>query len=61
MENDSIKLKYANELNNSMAAIRYANERILKLSQRLGRMIPKFQSVDHNITGIYQWYGDYNS
>jgi len=61
MEKDSIKLKYANELNNSMAAIRYANERILKLSQRLGRMIPKFQSVDHNITGIYQWYGDYNS
>ena len=60
MENDSIKLKYANELNNSMNAIRSANERILRLSQRLGRMIPKFQNVDHNVTGIYQWYADYN-
>lgn len=53
--------KYVIELNNAMNAIRAANERLIKLSQRMGRLIPKFQKIDHNTTGIFPWFNEYNA
>ena len=52
---------YVIELNNAINAVRGANENLIKLSQRLGRLIPKFDKVDHAKTGIFYWLNEYNA
>jgi len=38
-----------------------ANERLIRLSGRLGRLIPKFGKVDHSVTGLLPWIMEYQS
>ncbi|MCK4811241.1 MAG: hypothetical protein KAS74_03110 [Methanosarcinales archaeon] len=38
-----------------------ANEKLGKLAQRLGRLIPKFTRVDHSKTGMFTWVREYRS
>ena len=54
-------ITYATKLNDAINAIRIANERLIKLSQRLGRLILKFQKVDHKKTGLFSWINEYST
>ena len=50
--------KYATDLVRHQDAIRSANEDLIKLTQRFGRMMPKLQKLDSS--AILIWFGLYN-
>ena len=50
--------KFASDLARHQDAIRSANEDLIKLSQRFGRMMPKLQKLDS--PAILTWFGLYN-
>lgn len=50
--------KFASEIARAQDSIRSANEELIKLSQRLGRMMPKVQRTD--TSGILPWFNLYN-
>ena len=50
--------KFASDLARHQDAIRSANEDLIKLSQRFGRMMPKLQKLDSS--AILIWFGLYN-
>ncbi|HOV52328.1 MAG TPA: hypothetical protein PKV83_05235, partial [Methanothrix sp.] len=50
--------KLANDRANHQDAIRTANEDLIKLSQRFGRMMPRLQKLDSS--SILNWMGQYN-
>ncbi len=50
--------KYASDLARHQDAIRSANEDLIKLSQRFGRMMPKLSKLDSS--AILSWFGLYN-
>lgn len=50
--------KYAFDLARHQDAIRSANEDLIKLSQRFGRMMPKLSKLDSS--AILSWFGLYN-
>ncbi len=50
--------KYASDLARAQDAIRSANEELIKLSQRFGRMMPKLQRLD--TPAILSWFNLYN-
>jgi hypothetical protein len=50
--------KYASEIARSQDAIRSANEELIKLSQRFGRMVPRLQRLE--TPGIMSWLNLYN-
>ena len=50
--------KFASEIARAQDSIRSANEELIKLSQRLGRMMPKVQRTD--TSGILTWFNLYN-
>lgn len=50
--------KFAAEIARAQDAIRSANEELIKLSQRLGRMMPRMQRTD--TSGILTWFNLYN-
>lgn len=52
-------VKYASDLTKAQDAIRVANEELIKLSQRFGRMIPKLQNVA-STSGVLSWFSQYN-
>lgn len=49
--------KFASEIARAQDSIRSANEELIKLSQRLGRMMPKVQT---DTSGILTWFNLYN-
>ena len=50
--------KFASDLARHQDTIRSANEDLIKLSQRFGRMMPKLQKLDS--PAILTWFGLYN-
>jgi len=50
--------KYASDLNKAQDHLRTANEELIKLSQRFGRMVPKFQRLDPS--EIISWFKSYS-
>ncbi len=50
--------KYASDLAKAQNSIRSANEELIKLSQRFGRMVPKIQRLDSS--AILSWFTAYN-
>jgi hypothetical protein len=50
--------KYASDIARHQNAIRSANEDLIKLSQRVGRMMPKLSKLDSSV--ILTWLGLYN-
>lgn len=50
--------KYASDLARTQDEIRCANEDLIKLSQRFGRMMPKLQRLDS--PAIFSWFHLYN-
>jgi hypothetical protein len=50
--------KHASNVARAQDSIRSANEELIKLSQRLGRMMPKLQKLD--ASGILHWLSIYN-
>ena len=50
--------KYASDLARHQDDIRSANEDLIKLSQRFGRMMPKLSKLDSS--AILNWFGQYN-
>ncbi|VVB69000.1 Uncharacterised protein [uncultured archaeon] len=50
--------KYASDLARHQDSIRCANEDLIKLSQRFGRMMPKLQRLDSS--AILSWFQLYN-
>ena len=50
--------KYASDVARSQDCIRSANEELIKLSQRLGRMLPRLQKLE--TSGILSWFALYN-
>ena len=50
--------KHASEIARAQDSIRFANEELIKLSQRLGRMMPKLQRLE--TSGIITWFSIYN-
>ena len=50
--------KYASDLARHQDVIRSANEDLIKLSQRFGRMMPKLSKLDSS--AILSWFGIYN-
>ena len=50
--------KHASEIARAQDSIRSANEELIKLSQRLGRMMPKLQRLE--TSGIITWFSIYN-
>jgi hypothetical protein len=51
-------VKYASEIAQAQDSVRSANEELIKLSQRLGRMMPKLQRLE--TSGIISWFNIYN-
>ena len=52
-------VRQASELTRAQDSIRFANEELIKLSQRFGRMIPRLQKLD-NTAGVLSWFTQYN-
>jgi len=50
--------KYASDLARHQDSIRSANEDLIKLSQRFGRMMPKLQRLDSS--AVLSWFNLYN-
>lgn len=50
--------KYASDLARAQDAMRSANEELIKLTQRFGRMMPKLQRLD--TPAIISWFNLYN-
>lgn len=50
--------KHASQLARNQDAIRIANEELIKLSQRFGRMMPRISKLDNAV--ILNWFGLYN-
>jgi hypothetical protein len=50
--------RYASDLARHQEVIRSANEDLIKLSQRFGRMMPKLSRLDSS--AILSWFGLYN-
>lgn len=50
--------KYASDIARHQDSIRSANEDLIKLSQRFGRMIPRLSKLDSS--AIIAWFGLYN-
>jgi hypothetical protein len=50
--------KYAADIARSQDCIRSANEELIKLSQRLGRMLPRLQRLE--TSAILSWFNIYN-
>jgi hypothetical protein len=50
--------KYGSDIARHQDVIRSANEDLIKLSQRFGRMMPKLSKLDS--TAILTWFGLYN-
>ncbi len=51
--------RQAAELTHAQDSMRFANEELIKLSQRFGRMIPRLQKLD-STAGILSWFTQYN-
>jgi hypothetical protein len=51
-------IKYASDVAHSLDSIRSANEELIKLSQRLGRMMAKLQRLE--TPGILSWFSAYS-
>ncbi len=51
-------IKYASDLSRAQDSIRSANEELIKLSQRFGRILPKVQRLDSS--AIISWFKAYN-
>ncbi len=51
-------VKYASDLSRAQDSIRSANEELIKLSQRFGRILPKIQRLDSS--AIISWFKAYN-
>jgi len=51
--------KYASDLARHQDSIRSANEDLIKLSQRFGRMMPKLQKLDSS--AVLSWFNLYNN
>lgn len=52
-------LRQASEITQAQDSMRIANEELIKLSQRFGRMIPRLQKLD-NAAGVLSWFTQYN-
>jgi len=52
-------LRQASEITQAQDSMRFANEELIKLSQRFGRMIPRLQKLD-NTAGVLSWFAQYN-
>jgi len=50
--------KYASDIARAQDSIRSANEELIKLSQRLGRMLPRMQRLE--TSAILSWFNIYN-
>ena len=50
--------KYASDIARAQDSIRSANEELIKLSQRLGRMLPRMQMLE--TSAILSWFNIYN-
>lgn len=50
--------RQASEIARHQDAIRSANEDLIKLTQRFGRMVPKLSKLDPSV--ILNWFGHYN-
>src|SRR5512143_427966 len=50
--------KFASDLARAQDAVRSANEELIKLSQRFGRMMPKLQRLE--TPSILSWFNLYN-
>ncbi|MFZ3148293.1 MAG: hypothetical protein WA137_04565 [Methanothrix sp.] len=50
--------KYGSDIARHQDAIRSANEDLIKLSQRFGRMMPKLSKLDSSV--VLSWFGLYN-
>jgi len=59
MAKNSDAVRQASELTRAQDSMRFANEELIKLSQRFGRMIPRFQKLD-NTAGVLSWFAQYN-
>ncbi len=51
--------KYASDLTRHQDTIRSANEDLIKLSQRFGRMVPKLQKLESS--AVLSWFKLYNN
>ena len=52
-------VRQASELARAQDSMRFANEELIKLSQKFGRMIPRLQKLD-NTSGVLSWFTRYN-
>ncbi len=52
-------VRQASELTRAQDSMRFANEELIKLSQRFGRMIPRLQKLDCT-SGVLSWFTQYN-
>lgn len=52
-------VRQASELTRAQDSMRFANEELIKLSQRFGRMVPRLQKLD-NTSGMLSWFTQYN-
>ena len=52
-------VRQASELARAQDSMRIANEELIKLSQRFGRMITRLQKLD-NTTAVLSWFTQYN-
>ncbi len=59
MAKNSDAVRQASELARAQDSMRFANEELIKLSQRFGRMIPRLQKLD-NTSGVLSWFTQYN-
>ncbi len=59
MAKNSDAARQASELTRAQDSMRFANEELIKLSQRFGRMIPRLQKLD-NTSGVLSWFTQYN-
>ena len=53
--------KFHGELRNSLASIQSVNGELIRYSQRLGRLIIRFQKLDLGVAGIMTWLDGYQS
>lgn len=52
-------VRQASELTQAQDSMRFANEELIKLSQRFGRMIPGLQKLE-STEGVLSWFTQYN-
>ena len=61
MEEREVLVTYEAALMSSTTKVINANENLIRLSERLGRLILKFEKLDHKTTGLFPWITRYQS